>query len=100
MAFLKASPRDRFKKIQVNGDSCYSCLTKGYPTGVKGKCLNRGWDLLCEQCKEKETSMGLSNPGWKPKNVLLCEQHKLSVDVDRWTELFPFIVEGKGYIPL
>ena len=99
ITFLKASPQDRFKKAKINGDCCISCLTKGCPTGVKGKCLNKGWALLCLQYKDKEVIMGLSQPGWKAKNVLLCEEHKQCVDVERWIELFPFTVEGRGYVP-
>ena len=99
MTFLKATPQERFRKAMTNGDVCYSCLTKGCPTGKKGGCLNRSWAMVCSQCRDEETFMHRSRPGWKPKNVLLCEKHKSAVDVPRWLELFPLTMEGKRYIP-
>ena len=100
MTFLRATPQERFRKAMIDGDVCYSCLTRGCPTGRRGRCLNRNWALVCSQCKDEEDFMHMSRPGWKPKNVLLCERHKATVNVERWLELFPLTVEGKGYIPL
>ena len=69
MTFLRATPQERFRKAMTNGDVCYSCLTKGCPTGKKGGCLNRSWALVCSQCRDEENSMHRSRLGWKPKNV-------------------------------
>ena len=35
MTFLRATPQERFRKAMTDGDVCYSCLTKGCPTGKK-----------------------------------------------------------------
>ena len=73
LTFLRATPQERFTKATTDGDVCYTCLTRGCPTGKSGRCLNRNWALVCSQCKDEEDFKHTSRPGWKPKNVLLCE---------------------------
>ena len=41
MTFLKATPQERFTKAAADGDVCFTCLTRGCPTGKSGRCLNR-----------------------------------------------------------
>ena len=99
ITFLKATPQERFTKVAANGDVCFTCLTRGCPIGKAGRCLNRNWALVCSQCKDEEDFRRHTRPGWKPKNTLICERHKMSVDVPRWIELFPLTTEGKGFFP-